>query len=377
MTQIPLHSCTARDPSHRFLTQQSSWLRDRNGRRLRTIDLHCHALSREVEARVAGCPQKRAEADMRARTMGQASVEYNANVMMPESLPALTDLAVRLRDMDSMGVDMQVISPSPNQYYYWAEYELAREIVALQNEGIAQLCAQYPDRLTGLGTLALQHPVLALEQLEHAVRRLGLRGFEVSTSINGLELADESLESVWARAEELGCVVFIHPMGTSLGERLRPHYLSNIVGQPVETAIALSHLIFGGVLDRYPGLKLCAAHGGGYLPTYVGRSEHGYAARPDAHTMNHSPGHYLRRIFFDSLVYSPQALRMLIDQVGISQVVLGTDYPFDMGHYDVHALIGSTPRLDDDGRAAILAGNAARLLGLSLLRDRTAPEEFT
>jgi aminocarboxymuconate-semialdehyde decarboxylase len=368
MTQLPLHNCTVRDPSRRFLTEPSTWLRDREGKRLRTIDLHCHALSREVEARVAACPQKQAEAETRVRTMGQASVEYNAKVMMPESMPALTDIAVRLRDMDSMGVDMQVISPSPSQYYYWAEYDLAREIVALQNEGIAQLCAQYPERLIGLGTLALQHPKLAVEQLEHAVRQLGLRGFEVSTSISGLELADESLEPVWARAEALGCVVFIHPMGTSLGERLRPHYLSNIVGQPVETAIALSHLIFGGVLDRYPQLKLCAAHGGGYLPTYMGRSEHGYAARVDARTMDHAPSHYLRRIFFDSLVYSPQALRMLIDQVGVSQVVLGTDYPFDMGHYDVHALIGSTPGLDDEARAAILAGNAARLLELPPLQ---------
>lgn len=362
---MALHSCSPAHPAHRFHTDPSTWLKDRDGKRLRTIDLHCHALSREVEARVSGCPQKKAEAELRVRTLGRASVEYNASVMMPESMPALTDLAVRLRDMDAMGVDVQVISPSPNQYYYWAEYDLAREIVSLQNENIAKLCAQHPDRLVGLGTLALQHPALAIEQLEQAVRRLGLRGFEVSTSIDGRELADASLEPVWAKAEALGCVVFIHPMGTSLGERLQPHYLSNIVGQPVETAVALSHLIFGGVLDRYPGLKLCAAHGGGYLPTYVGRAEHGYSARPDARTMQHPPSHYLRRIFFDSLVYSPQALRMLIDQVGASQVVLGSDYPFDMGHYDAHALIAGTPGLDDEQRAALLAGNAERLLNLS------------
>jgi aminocarboxymuconate-semialdehyde decarboxylase len=358
---MSLHTC---HPAQRFRTEPSSWIKDRSGRRLRTIDLHCHALTKEVEARVAGCPEKKAEAEIRLRTLGQASVEYNAKVMMPESLPALTDLAVRLQDMDNMGVDIQVISPSPNQYYYWAEYDLARDLVGLQNENIAGLCAQHPDRLVGLGTLALQHPALAIEQLDHAVRRLGLRGFEVATSVNGMELSDPSLEPVWAKAEALGCVVFIHPMGTSLGERLKPHYLSNIVGQPVETAIALSHLIFGGVLDRYPGLRLCAAHGGGYLPTYVGRSEHAYSARPDAHSMQHPPSEYLKRIFFDSLVYSPQALRMLIDQVGVSQVVIGTDYPFDMGHYDIHALVGATASLDEAQRVAILSGNAARLLGL-------------
>jgi len=252
----------------------------------------------------------------------------------------------------------------PTQYYYWAEHDLAREIVSLQNEHIASLCAQYPERLVGLGTLALQHPVLAVEQLNYAVKELGLRGFEISTAVNDLELSDPSLEPVWARADALGCVVFIHPMGTSLGARLKAHYLSNIVGQPAETTVALSHLIFGGVFDRHPGLRICAAHGGGYLPTYIGRSEHGYAARPDAHSMEHPPSHYLRRIFFDSLVYSPQALRVLIDQVGVSQLVIGTDYPFDMGHYDVHALVRDTPGLSESEREAILSANALRLIGI-------------
>jgi aminocarboxymuconate-semialdehyde decarboxylase len=359
---MTLHTCA--HPAHRFRTAPSSWVRDGQGRRLRTVDLHCHALTREVEQKVAGRPQKQAEGEIRLRTLGRASVEYNANTMLPESLPALTDLGVRLQDMDAMGVDIQVISPSPNQYYYWADRDLAAEIVRLQNENIASLCAQHPERLAGLGTLALQHPALAFEQLEHAVRKLGLRGVEVSTAVNNLELADASLEPVWARAQLLGCLVFIHPMGTSLGERLAPHYLSNIVGQPVETAVALSHLIFGGVLDRYPGLKICAAHGGGYLPTYMGRSSHAYTARPDAHTMAQPPAEYLKRIYFDSLVYSPEALRMLVNQVGSGQVVIGTDYPFDMGHYDIHALVAATPGLSEPEKAAILGGNAARLLGL-------------
>ena len=360
---MTLHTCAR--PAHRFRTPPSSWVRDAQGQRLRTIDLHCHALTTEVERKVAGHPQKSAEAQARLRTMGRASVEYNASTMLPESLPALTDLAVRLQDMDAMGVDIQVISPSPNQYYYWAEPDLAVEIVRLQNEHIAELCAQHPHRLAGLGTLALQHPAVAIEQLEYAVRKLGLKGVEVSTAVNGVELADPALEPVWGKAESLGCMIFIHPLGTSLGERLDRHYLSNIVGQPVETAVALSHLIFGGVLDRYPGLKICAAHGGGYLPTYIGRSEHAYGARPDAHTMALPPAEYLKRLYFDSLVYSPQALRMLLDQVGEEQVVVGTDYPFDMGHYDIHALVGATPGLSEAGRAAVLGGNAARLLGLN------------
>lgn len=364
---MTLHTCT--HPAHRFRTAPSSWVKGPQGRRVRTIDLHCHALTPEVERKVADHPQKRAEAQIRLRTMGRASVEYNANTMFPESLSALTDLDVRLQDMDAMGVDIQVISPSPNQYYYWADRDLAVEIVRLQNENIAALCAQQPRRLAGLGTLAFQHPALAVEQLEHAVRKLGLRGVEVSTTINGLELADASLDPIWAKAEALGCLVFIHPLGTSLGERLARHYLSNIVGQPVETAVALSQLIFGGVLDRYPLLKVCAAHGGGYLPTCIGRSSHAYAVRPDAHTMALPPAEYLKRLYFDSLVYSPEALRRLVSQVGSGQVVIGTDYPFDMGHYDVHALVDATPGLSEAEKAAILGGNAARLLGLNERED--------
>jgi aminocarboxymuconate-semialdehyde decarboxylase len=294
--------------------------------------------------------------------MGAASVEHNNRVMLPQAGPALTDLAIRLADMDKMGVDVQVVSPIPTQYYYWADEALAAEIVALQNEHVAASCAQHPSRLVGLGTLALQHPQLAVRQLETAVCKLGLRGFELSTAINDRELSHPSLEPVWAKAVELDCVVFIHPMGCSLGERLAPSYLSNTVGQPVETAVALSHLIFGGILDRHAGLKVCAAHGGGYLPTCIGRADHAYDHRPDAHTMAAPPSSYLRRIWFDSLVYTPEALRSLIDRVGASQVVIGTDYPFDMGHYDIHTLLARTPGLTDAERETILSGTAERLL---------------
>jgi aminocarboxymuconate-semialdehyde decarboxylase len=289
-------------------------------------------------------------------------MEHNHKVMMPQAMPALTSLPVRLDDMDRIGVDVQVVSPMPSQHYYWAEPDLAEQIVSLQNEHIAAACSLHPNRLVGLGTLAMQHPDLAVTQLETAVRRLGLRGFQLSTQINTLELSDASLEPVWARAQALGCVILIHPTGCSLGERLSTACLSTSMGQPMEIATALSHLIFGGVLDRYPALKICAAQGGGSLPANIGRCDHAFHARPDARTMREPPSAYLRRIWFDSLVYSPSALRQLIDQVGVSQIVVGTDYPFDMGHYDIHALVGSTPNLDAVEFDAILGGNAARLL---------------
>ena len=329
-----------------------------------TVDLHAHLLTPAVEPLVADCPQKKGEPELMLRTQGAASVAHNAQKMLPVAFRKMTSLDERLRDMDAMGVDVQALSPSPNQYYYWAEPDLAKEIVRVQNEHVAATCAMNPERFVGLGTLALQHPELSVEQLTHAVKTLGLKGVEISTAVNGLDLADAKFEKFWAKADELGCVVFIHPLGTSLGERVNQFYLANIIGQPLETTIALSNLIFGGVLDRNPGVKIVAAHGGGYLPAYIGRSDHGFNVRPEAGGIQKQPSEYLKQIYFDSLVYSPNQLQALIAQVGASQIVVGTDYAFDMGDYDVHDLIESLISLSENERAAILGGNAKRILGM-------------
>lgn len=329
-----------------------------------TVDLHCHALSLEVERLVANEPQRLAEPQMMVRTLGEASARHNATQMLPAAFPKLTQAELRLADMDAMGVDVQVVSPSPNQYYYWAQEALAREIVQVQNQHIAALCAQHPDRLLGLGTVALQHPALAAEQLYDAVKRLGLKGVEISTSVGARELADPALEPFWAAADALQCVVFIHPLGTSAFERLNAYYLTNVIGQPLETTIALSHLVFSGLMDRHPNLRLLAAHGGGYLPVYLGRAEHAHRVRPEAQGIRRAPRDYLKRIWFDTVVYDPQALRHLIDTVGVTQVVAGTDYPFDMGSYGLAQLLAQVPNLDPAGQRAILGGNARKLLGL-------------
>jgi len=342
---------------------QAAPLRVRRDRKSLTVDVHCHVLTAEVERLVSGCSEKQAEAAAQLRMYGAESVEYN-RTLFAGLMPELTDVNERLRRMDSMGVDIQIISPSPNQYYYWADFDLAKQIVAVQNEHITSVCAGHPDRLRGLGNVALQHPELSVQQLTDCVRKYRLHGVEISSAVNGLELSDARFERFWAKAEELGCLVFIHPLGTSLGERVDRHYLGNIVGQPIETTLALSHLIFGGVLDRFPGLKICAAHGGGYLPSYVGRSDHGFAVRPEARKIKHRPSEYLKRIYFDSLVYTAEGLRHLIAEVGVAQVMLGTDYPFDMGAYEPEKLIAAVPGLTDQDREQILGGNAARLLGI-------------
>lgn len=330
-----------------------------------TVDLHCHTIVPAVEKLVSGRPEKLAEPKMAVKMMGEASVAHNNSVMLPTAEPHMLDLATRLLDMDKMGVDIQVLSPSPVQYYYWADEELASESVRLQNEAIAEACASHPTRLLGFGNIALQHPKLAVEQLVTAVKEFGLKGIEISTSVNNLELANAKFNPIWAKAEELGVVIFIHPFGTSLGERVNNYYLSNTIGQPLETTIALSNLIFGGTLDRYPGLKFVAAHGGGYLPYAVGRSNHAWKYRPEAAQCQHEPGTYLKKIWFDTVAYQPENLRFLIDQYGIERLVVGTDYPFDMGHYDIHNFIDSIPGLSDIERKKILGGNAADLLGLN------------
>jgi aminocarboxymuconate-semialdehyde decarboxylase len=364
-----LHSCNDHErsggpprPGEGALQGEARTLR--HAGRFLTVDLHCHAFVPEVEQLVKDKPEKQAEPALQRRAMGATSAEYNSKTMLPAAFPKLTSVELRLADMDAMGVDIQVVSPTSVQHYYWADVDLAREIVRTTNDKIAEVCARSPDRLIALGNIALQHPELSIEQLDYCIRKLGMRGVEISTAVNGLELDNSAFARFWARAEELGCLVFIHPFGTSLGERVNRFYLHNIIGQPIETTIALSHLIFGGVLDRHPGLKIVAAHGGGYLPSYIGRSDHGYNTRPDAHSMQRPPSDYLRQIWFDTLVYTPEGLRHLVRQVGASQLVVGTDYPFDMGAYDVHTLVDALPELSEAEKSAILGGNAVKLLGL-------------
>ncbi|HEU0183109.1 MAG TPA: amidohydrolase family protein, partial [Agromyces mariniharenae] len=233
------------------------------------------------------------------------------------------------------------------------------------NHAISEHVAGAPDRLRGLGLVPLQHPQLVVDALEDAVVGHGLAGVELSSFAGDVELSDERLEPFWARAVELDAVVFLHPFGCSLDERLDRYYLSNTVGQPVENAVALSHLIFSGVLDRHPGLTLVAAHGGGYLPTFLGRSDHAWHVRPEAHGCRELPSSYLRRLRFDSLVHAPGALRALVDAAGADRVLLGTDYPFDMGVDDPVDRVREAG-LDAHAEAAILGANAAELAALRL-----------
>jgi aminocarboxymuconate-semialdehyde decarboxylase len=329
------------------------------------VDVHAHTIVPDVFPLVAGQPGFRDEQEQQLRTFGSESVERNARLAAGEYAPLLTDMGSRLAAMDAAGIDVQAVSVIPTQYHYWADRGLAREVISAVNEHIAAMANRQPDRVVGLATVALQHPDLAAAQLVYAIRTLGLRGVEISTSAAGRDLSDPSFEPFFAAAEELAAFIFVHPWGCSLGERLNAWYLGNIIGQPAETTLALSHLIFGGVLDRYPRLIVCGAHGGGYLPQYIGRADHAYAVRPESAAIEQPPSAYLRQLYFDSLVYRPETARQLIDVAGAGHVLLGTDYPFDMGVTDPLARLDAVSGLTCDERAAIAGGTAAELLRIA------------
>ena len=326
------------------------------------IDTHGHLFVPAANALADGHPREAADAAAELAAFSAPSVAAN-QAQLRRAWPQLTLAERRLADLDAIGVDVQLVGPMP-VHRYWAEPALAGKLTTVINEAVAAHCAAGTGRLYGLGTLPLQHPALAVRELERAVTELGLTGVSVSTNVDGRELADPAFEPVWEAAAGLGAVVFIHPWGCTLGARLGAHFLGNTFGQPAETALALSHLIFAGTLDRHPGLRLLAAHGGGFLPTYIGRSDHAWAQRSDARGCARPPSTYLRRIWYDALVYTPQALRHLVDVAGSDKVVLGTDYPFDMGVTDPveRAAAAGLPASD---LTAILSGNAATLLGLA------------
>lgn len=328
----------------------------------RVVDIHCHALTPAAEAMVR--PHFTPDKEATYRFASDASRAVNA-AQSRDVAPKLTDIGVRLAEMDRLGIDVQAVSPSPTQYYYWAEPGLGRDAARLINDRLADIVASHPDRFVALGTVPLQAPDLAVAELRRCVKELGLRGVEISSNVAGQELAHPKFRPFFAAAEDLGILIFLHPLGFTQGERLSEHYFSNLIGNPLESAIAVGHLIFGGVLDRHPGLKICVAHGGGYLPGYIGRMDHGWEARADCRQhIAQPPSHYLRRLYFDTVVFDPDQLAYLVRKYGADHIVLGTDYPFDMAEFDPLGLLDRTPGLGEPERAAIMGGNAMRLLGL-------------
>jgi aminocarboxymuconate-semialdehyde decarboxylase len=271
----------------------------------------------------------------------------------------------RLQDMDAQGIDVAAISVPPFGTVYDLEPQRAAAVCRIMNDHFAQTVASNPQRFAGLANLPMQDPPAAARELERAVKELGMRGAEIMTNIHGTNLDDKELAPFYTKMQELDVPVFIHPNNVLGQERLRRYHLANLIGNPTDTAVAAASLIFGGVLKEFPRLKFYLAHGGGTCPYIRGRWEHGWHVRPEAKiNIQRPPSEYFRLLYFDSLAHSVPALTYLVETVGPERVVVGTDYPFDMGDYDSAKTIASIPRLTDAQRQRILGDNAAELLKL-------------
>ena len=314
------------------------------GRRVKTIDVHCHCVIPETLA-----------------MMGLKLEEQRG--------PGIGEVGMRrIREMDEQGIDIEAISINP--FWYKAQRDVAEKLIKTQNEKLTELCNAHPDRFVAFASVALQFPDLAIQQIEYAIKKLGMRGVAVGASVAGSEFADPRFHPFWAKVEELGILVFIHPQSTpALAERFKGNgWLANTIGNPLDTTIALSHLIFEGTLDRFPGLKICSAHGGGFLPSYAPRSDNSLRVAPDMDTgvkLKKKPTEYLRQMYYDTLVFTPEALRHLAAEVGSSQLVIGTDHPIPWQDKAVDHIL-NTPGFTDDERRAMLGETAAKLLGIKI-----------
>jgi aminocarboxymuconate-semialdehyde decarboxylase len=314
-----------------------------SGRRVKTIDMHCHCIIPDAMALMGGVTE--------GMRRGHGIDEVGPH---------------RISQMDAQGIDVEVISINPA--WYRTERDVARAVCDLQNERLAELCATYPDRFMGYASLALQYPDIAVQQLEYGMKTLGMKGAAIGGSVAGEEFADPKFHPVWARAEELGAVLFIHPQSTpELNNRFKGQgWLSNTIGNPLDTTIALSHLIFEGTLDKFPGLKVLSAHGGGFLPSYAPRSDNALRVAPDMDTgvkLKKRPTQYLRDMYFDTLVFTSEALRHLAAEVGVRQLVIGTDHPIPWQSESIDHILNADT-FSDDEKIAMLGGNAARLMGI-------------
>jgi aminocarboxymuconate-semialdehyde decarboxylase len=358
------YSCLPASSSH------ASPLRARakSGRHSATVDIHCHVMTPEAAALTKDAFDPTREAML---TFSSAMTKEVGRKQEESIRTQLTSAEQRIKDMDRTGIDIQAVSPSPT-YYYWTEPELGRECARLINNRIAEVVASHPDRFVGLGTVPLQAPELAVAELERLVKELGLRGVEIGTNVGGMELSDPRFRPFFAKAQELDILIFMHPAGFTHGQRLAEHYFINVIGNPLDTTVAVSHLIFGGVLESYPKLKICLAHGGGYAAAYSGRYDHAHRARPDCRqVIKRPPTYYLKKLYFDTIVFTHHQLDYLAGLYGSDHIILGTDYPYDMALPDAVRFV-ETAKLTRANKDAILGGNAARLLKIKLPKPTAA-----
>jgi aminocarboxymuconate-semialdehyde decarboxylase len=336
------------------------------GRELRpkstTIDIHSHVA---IPAAAAFVKPHLDPATVPLAHFADAGTKALSQKQEEDIRARITGYDERLADMDAMGIDVQLVLPPPNQCTYTVPLDIAVKAARMVNDGLAQYVAKKPDRFVALGTVPLTDGTEAAKELERCVTSLGMKGAEILTNVGGRELSEPDFAPFWKKAEQLDALVVIHPNGFTDAKRLTRFYFNNVIGNPLETTIALHYLIFDGVIERHPNLRILAVHGGGYLPAYAGRIDHAWGARSDSHgDLPHPPTSYLKKIYFDTVVFTPHQLQELIRVFGADHTVMGTDYPFDMAEFNPIGHLASVEELDSATVAAIAGGNARRLLGM-------------
>jgi aminocarboxymuconate-semialdehyde decarboxylase len=325
-----------------------------------TVDVHTHLMV--PEAVEMTLPHARPENDPRTFFSSPQTNELNREFYRIAH-DKYHDPAARIADMDAMGIDIQLVALTPLQYFYWADAGLAPRLAATQNHRVAALVASHADRLVGVGTLPMGHPELAVAEAAR-VADLGFPAVQIGADVGGVDLDEPGLDPIWRALEELGLVVILHPAGFTEARRLTDYYLVNVIGMPLSTTVAVTRMILGGVFERFPMLKLLLVHGGGYLAFYPARTDHAFRHRPELRAnIDRLPSEYLSNLYFDITVFEPRLVELLVERFGVEHVLLGTDYPFDMGLTDPLALLAATG-LGAEERNLIAGLNASRLFGM-------------
>jgi aminocarboxymuconate-semialdehyde decarboxylase len=330
---------------------------------VRCVDVHTH-LSVPAAAALAA-PYFRPDYEPRTRFSSEETLRYNAAYRASARNTAqFEDAETRLADMERQGVDVQVLSVPPTEYFYWLDEAEALRAVRLQHERFAEVVARWPDRFAAVANVPMNHPKLAVEVLTEARRDFAFGGFELSADVLGADLDDRRFDPVWEAAVELGMTAILHPQGFTHGERFRDYYLVNVMCMPLASTLAVTRMILGGVWMRHPELRMLVVHGGGYLPFYSARTDHAYAVRPELrHHIDRPPSEFLRGLYFDTNVFEPRMVEQLVADFGADHVLIGTDYPFDMSTVDPLGFLERVA-LTDEQRTLVLGGNAARLFGI-------------
>ena len=333
--------------------------------KLFAIDVHSHV---ECPRTMDIVKKRYSEEEIFSRfvlpTMGPRSAKVNRG-LMPGLREPLRSPQRKIEDMDKAGIALSVLSSTPFSFFYEVEDDLAIELAQYQNDCLSEMVKNNPDRFFAMATLPLQTPSAALKELKRAREKLGLRGIEIGSHVGKRELGDRAFWPIYEALAEQNGPIFIHPHHVAGMDRLQDFYLSNLIGNPLDTTIAAANLIFSGALERYPNLKIILAHAGGQFPYIFGRIDHGYRVRPECQdNIKKSPRQFLNQFCFDTIAHSPEALRYVISLAGSDHVVLGSDYPYDMGDVSPPKTVAELPGIKEKDRRKILRENAVILYGL-------------